>query len=93
MTPIPIIVPARAPHCPKCDRVENTKLVCRHCGFEYEDDGGRIWPWLLLVLLGAAVGIWAFVTVVEWIDPYKGNPTLVEVIQAQWAWVRKLRLW
>jgi uncharacterized protein (DUF983 family) len=53
MFPIFLIQPSTEPEaCPACHKEEDTALVCRHCGHEYEteDEGG--WPvWLTLTVI------------------------------------------
>jgi len=48
--------------CPKCHDVEDTRLVCRHCGFEYpkEEKGS------LLTILIYIIGLVATICAASW---------------------------
>lgn len=83
------------PHCPECGKLENTVTTCRHCGYEYEEEDD--WT-LLFIKITIAVGApllfaYTILTLISWLNPRDGSPTLWEVIKGQWEWARHLRIW
>ncbi len=89
-----IIIPATPPHCPSCGDLESTKTVCRHCGYEYKNDESwlSIIGVLLTILAIIAVLGWFGFTILSWVAGYEPT-TLLKVLQGQWHWLTKLRLW
>jgi len=95
MTPIVVPIYHSDPRCPNCDKIEDKKEVCKHCGYEYPPDSE---PTILLVLAVVAafiIGIWMLVTLLVWLgENYSGGEsTLLEILRSQWDFVRKLRVW
>jgi hypothetical protein len=56
---------------------------CPHCGEVLPDDG-PVWP----VILGSTGFVMLFMglvwTIIMWIFPYEGKPTLVQVLASEW---------
>ena len=52
MFPIFLIQPSSKPDtCPSCHKEEDTALVCRHCGHEYEIEEEKAMPYWLVFLI------------------------------------------
>lgn len=92
MTFIPIVVPQSPSTCPSCGNIESRKTTCRHCDYEYKDEGSGC-----LIVLGAiafsVVFLWVLLTILAWTMPFRDSTTLVEVLIAQWKWLTSLRVW
>ena len=91
MTVTPIIIQQPTPRCPSCNGVEATKTTCRHCGYEYKDDGfgfkdAVICIGTILLLL------WAAFTIMVWFIDYDRH-SLVDILILQWKWFTSLRVW
>jgi uncharacterized protein (DUF983 family) len=88
----PIITPmyySPPERCPECDKEEEIKRVCAHCGYEYEEESYTAGT----VLAGIAfiIGIiWLGLTVLWW---FMGGDPLLTVLRHQWEWLTSLRLW
>lgn len=54
-TIIPILIPYNnePEHCPKCDKKENIKSVCAHCGYEYKEEKYSIY--VKIYIIGAII--------------------------------------
>ena len=68
---IPTSHPSPPPKCPSCGKDENTKLVCRHCGYEYTDDSLRWYHTLIIIgiiILGISFLILLVFSIFQWID-------------------------
>lgn len=65
-----IIIPMQQPQpsrCPNCDRLEDVKLVCRHCGHEYkEDDKPMGWWQIAIATLVVVVMVWLMISTIVW---------------------------
>lgn len=90
-TPMPMIVPVvtSPPRCPGCQKVENVKRVCAHCGYEYTEEGGVLKEVLIIggiVVIAILFVSWLTFTCFDWFD---GTP-LREVLHEQWEWVKGL---
>ena len=88
---IPIFIHSEPDKCPKCEKEEDIKQVCRHCGYEYEEDGESVW-FILGVIGSFILIIYILVTLTNWFTALDGA-TLFEVIKNQWEWVTELRIW
>lgn len=77
------------PHCPECGRLENTVTTCRHCGHEYAEDDAGFLP-LIMGLGIVATAVYFLWTMASW---FIGDASLVEVLKAQWEWLKNLRVW
>ena len=92
-TIIPIIIPIHSSRCPECGKPEDIKQVCKHCGHEYRDEESSGW-WVLWLILGTIATLWLLFTVGDWlIEQGFGKPTLLDVLKAQGAFFRGLRIW
>lgn len=102
--PTPVIVPVimsepEPARCPKCERLESIKRLCRHCGYEYPESSAP-WPrWkVALTTLLVVATIWFILTAIYWLvqsgNGYVwGRPkSLIEIIVAQWKWIGELRV-
>ncbi|MDP2816308.1 MAG: hypothetical protein Q8O19_06480 [Rectinemataceae bacterium] len=81
--------------CPKCDRPENVKEVCKHCGYEYPEENSPDLRWYEIALIVGVVSFatYAILTFGYWMvggDWGKPDPTLVEVLESQWQWIKEL---
>lgn len=96
-TPILISTSNSAPStCPSCNKQEDKKEVCRHCGYEYKDEISGIktlifWAILLIIVhLFFTVGFWLMQAGgPEELDEGK---TLMQVFQAQGQWFKNLKV-
>lgn len=79
--------------CPKCDKKENIVEVCKHCGYEYEEESLTGWD----ILIGIFVA-WVILTIGYWIlqsvdYPYGTEPkALWEVLKSQWRAITSLKI-
>lgn len=75
---VPIPIHHEPSRCPGCDRHENTKTICRHCGYEYS--GRSEWreaAWIAGFVLGALIfAWWALPTGFCFLDPQRGSRNL-----------------
>jgi hypothetical protein len=94
----PVIVPYddTPARCPECGRDEETKTVCVHCGYEYEEEPTTVKE-KLLALVVVVVVLWLIITIVWWlcesVVSFHEPRTLLQIINAQWHWIRSLRVW
>ncbi len=89
-----MIIQTRAPEpsrCPECERIENIKRTCRHCGYEYKNAPTSGWEILVvvLILVFSILTIW---TLAGWFME-SDTKSLLDVINDQCAWVLHLRIW
>ena len=75
---IPIFIssaPQEPDRCPQCKKIEDTSVVCNHCGYKYPEEEETPWGWKksLLVTLAVVIGFWAFVTIVVWMVADAGD--------------------
>ena len=56
--------------------------------------GGEDATWwdVATTLAGLVVVMWVFFTLIQWLFPLWGNPTLLEVLQGQWEWISTKRI-
>ncbi len=103
---VPILIPSRHDpvRCPSCRRVEDTRTVCRHCGYEYEDEAPSVWE--VLGITGAViVGLWLISALFVWgmntaMCTSRDAPSgfdrcypLTEYLTAPVRWVERADLW
>lgn len=50
----------------------------------------RFYDTTTFLLLAMALTIWVFFTFIFWAWPFRGSPTLVDVIRGQWCWLVSL---
>lgn len=89
----PVIPPGRPSEdtCPKCGKEEDIVTTCRHCGYEYEDQPqtfGQVFFSVIVVI----VGIWVLSTLLWWLVVNFDNQSLWEILQAQWEWIKAIRI-
>lgn len=95
----PVFVPPYILHpvkCPHCNQDELRIEVCGHCGYKYEPDKGDRGSAILgsMVILCIVLFVAIFiVTMLHWLFPFEGHPTLLAVLKDEWAWLISLRLW
>lgn len=51
------------------------------------DDGGGCLPFLIVFILICVIMPWAIITLMMWLEPYSGDPTLVQVLAYQWHFI------
>ena len=88
----PIIITShrnKIPCCPKCNKPENIKLVCDHCGYEYKDSTIQEWLAVLYFILIVLFVSWIIVTIIIWIINYN-EVTLVQTFLNQFKFIYKL---
>lgn len=97
---VPIHTTSEPDRCPECKEVENTKVVCAHCGHEYKKDACSFWRDDAPILGIIALVIWVSATVLIWLmnqDPVfndgEAPPTLFEQFKRQWDFIKGLRIW
>jgi len=93
---IPIPITSSPSTCPKCGNIENKKEICGHCNYEYSDSDEFsikeifiIICILFFMILGCC---WFVITIMEWITDIN-NRSLVEMLKAQWDFIKNLRIW
>jgi hypothetical protein len=81
-------MPTDSERCPKCNRIENKKIVCAECGYEYNKDGSDV-PVIISGFLVSFIFIWVISTLLAWAfgSDYK---TLVGMLKEQWQWFKDL---
>ena len=85
--------PSEPSLCPECGKPEDIKQVCRHCGHEYRDEDSSGWC-VPLVILGMIAVVWLSFTLGFWLlEQDFDKPTLLDVLNAQGAFFRGLRIW
>lgn len=96
---IPIIIPTptgggKPPTCPGCGEPEDKKTTCRHCGHEYKrgPSAGSFLIALSAVAIMLVMGMWIGWTMLQWLIPSEGNPSLEEVLSGQWEWIQSKTL-
>lgn len=82
----PIIINTEPDKCPSCGKNEDVKIVCKHCGFEYEETKNT-WRETLSIVVFCAVAVWLFFTLMAW---FATRDTLVEILVSQFEWITKL---
>jgi hypothetical protein len=88
-TPIFISVPREPDRCPKCNEIENKKVVCRHCGYEYKDDDDfSFWDWVGIIAI-VSIGLYTLVTILCW---FMSGDTLLKLLKSQWEWLSSLKI-
>jgi len=98
MAVTPIFIPmgsssSEPERCPNCNELENKVTLCKHCGYEYKDDPGGFWEWVMIiggVLLALIAVIWIIITCGQWLA--EGEP-LFGVLHDQWKWLRSIRIY
>ena len=93
---IPIIIPSATDKCPKCQKDEDIKQVCRHCGYEYVEEESNGWDYvrgLAVIFLTISCFLWVVLTLMDWIAGVEHGTTLVDVLKGQVEWVKLLRIW
>lgn len=79
--------------CPKCERIEDIKMVCRKCGYEYPDEPERWyqsnWFFILTLIAATPILLWLFFTVLHWLV---SETSLQSVLKSQWEWFRGIRV-
>lgn len=79
--------------CPECGRLEDVKVLCRHCKYEYPESESKWTDWA--VPLGSILGfIWLMFTVMFWTLESRST-TFVDMVVGQFEFVRDLlgRIW
>jgi len=97
MMPVPISS-TPAPKCPNCDKTKSTKVVCKHCDYEYKSKPD---PWWLVPawIGGILFVVYLFIVILNWVvaadicPPGEDPPTLLSIFTAQWEFIRNLKLW
>ena len=91
---VPVISTDSEPdRCPKCNKLEDIKSVCRNCGYEYTcDDESSSNVFIVIAFL--VFMVWIVGTMYAWIFTNKPYPaeygdhqTLLGVLQFQWSWI------
>lgn len=94
---MPIITPVYIPYnttpslCPKCHKDEDIKEVCKHCGYEYQEEktsGGVIFFCICIICLF----LWAIGTIFNWIAFNWNQESLFEIIGNQFKYITSLRV-
>jgi len=82
---IPIIIREDPDHCPKCKKIEDTVLLCRHCGYEYPEEEGITWKEGIFIIVALVLGVLVFMFVVNIIAEWfmHDNITLVQEAKEQ----------
>lgn len=94
--PLPIHIYAEEEKCPKCNKPENIKNICAHCGYEYKEENNNIgfFDWFVIISIWAivlSIVIWALVTIISWLTN-SDTLTLFEVLKIEWRWITSLRI-
>jgi hypothetical protein len=80
--------------CPKCGREEDTVVVCRNCGHEYECESSfNYYLKVCLSIVAVLIILWLCVTIMCWLAPLDSPTTLVGVLKSQWEYIKQLRIW
>lgn len=87
----PIIIHKEPAKCPKCDRPEDIKEVCAHCGHEYRCEGHWLNSWLLIPFCIMVAIVFISVTFV-FLDWIVGGKPLVRVLKDRVAVVSNIRI-
>lgn len=87
-------IPPREPErCPKCNKPEDIKEVCKNCGYEYPEDEENFTGVDYLVGASLLIGnIYIIVTLLCWVTS-DNHYTLLGIIQSQFQWLIRLRIW
>jgi hypothetical protein len=90
--PIQFFLQQPEPKCPKCGQDEDVKQVCKHCGYEYEEESGLSFGDVLLLVFivigGAFLFLWLVWTFITWFD--HENLTLLDVLKNQGEYLIRL---
>lgn len=88
-----MIPTAQQNKCPNCGKEEDTVFVCRHCGYEYQDDQGDL-LFILVIVIILSVCVWVGVTIVVWVLDYTPQgKTLLDLLKDQVNFLKRLRLY
>lgn len=96
MTPgiIPIDSDPEPPaRCPKCDKLEETKLVCAHCGYEYEtedDEPPSLRQWMI-VLAAIIFAVYLLCTAAYWLKN-ANYLSLADILREQFEWAKEFQV-
>jgi hypothetical protein len=66
-------------------------MVCRNCGYEYEDDKELTWKEIIVMWAAILGGLWLLITTGYWLREH--DQSLVEIVKGQWQWLKSLRIW
>jgi len=82
--------PAR---CPECDKLEKTKLVCAHCGYEYEteEDDPPTLAAIIMTVVVVALGFYVFLTGLSWVFQ-SDKMSLADVFRSQLDWLKDFQV-
>jgi hypothetical protein len=80
-------------HCPKCSRVENKVVVCKHCGYEYPEDDTSLAAKIFGVTIMILIVIFTFWFIATMFDWFLGHASLLDVIKSQWKFITSKRIW
>ena len=70
MVIMPFFINNEPDRCPKCDRIENIKEVCAHCGYEYKEEPMTWFERILgfaMLIVGLIVAVIGFAVALKWI--------------------------
>lgn len=104
MTMIPIPTRSEPPRCPGCRREEDTREVCRHCGYEYADwtpSGWQVLGCIAAILIASwlvlSIGVWgantAKCTSRDAFSEYHRCYPLTDYLTAPVRWAERADLW
>lgn len=71
----PIIIPTNheEPKCPNCGKNENIIQVCKHCGYEYDEENAKWWEFLLatiVIVIITVIFIFSVWTIMDWLSDF-----------------------
>lgn len=81
--------------CPKCKKMVEMEEVarCPECKTVFElEDSNNAW-FIIKVIIGVVLLIYATFTIFQWLIPLDGSPSLKEVLISQWGWLKAIKVW
>ena len=99
ITPVPIIIRQSESKCPECGKSEKIIEVCKHCGYEYEQDEEEYsWTKIILITIGILIVVWLLASIMAWAvdqDLNTTDKTFIEYVKDQGIYLKSLskKLW
>lgn len=78
--------PAR---CPSCDNLENKKVICGHCNYEYKEESEFSFWECILAIIFLLFFVWLVVTITFWFT-YSDQMSLTDVLKDEWEFIKNI---
>lgn len=77
--------------CPECRQLENKKVVCAQCGYEYPEEKGSLFLFTVGFIALLVAFLYVTMTLFAWFLE-ADRTTLFELLKSQWDWVKNMRI-